>query len=356
MREEKIGKEPVEFSISTSLSLFLFPSPSPYFSFLFHFLFPFPFPLPVLHSSPFTPCSPSLPKSSVLIFFKNLAQMKSSTTKEEDSAVKGKDSAMKGEDSKMEVSHSKMEASHSTATIKMSQSNYITLKNLMNSTASTRQKTVTPFRESVMPSTTISSKETAMPSKESAMIPSAMLSKAIQLGDLEYIQESISSGFLKGDIQKLTFPSKKKLVLILVNLLEGELCTQVMECIYSLLNDIGNVEGLKRALMERRTDFSKLHYLKGRIDYLKYKSCCDRDCNGEGVNGEGVCNGEGVNGEGVCNGEEMSCNRESMNEGERENDCNRDCNGENDCNREELKKPQRPKQRPQRPRHSYEAD
>lgn len=96
------------------------------------------------------------------------------------------------------------------------------------------------------------------------------LQKAIENKDLSYIQEFLLLEERAVEIENLSRFYKSKLISLLVEFLDQPLRIEAINSIYEIMNDIGNVDVFSKALVERATDFNKLVYLKGKIDYLKH--------------------------------------------------------------------------------------
>lgn len=108
-------------------------------------------------------------------------------------------------------------------------------------------------------------------SKETPSLPkNKTLIKAIENGDLSFISELLVSESRSKDIISLSKFLKLKLLPMLVEFLDQPLRTEAIQSIYDVMTDIGNVDDFSRALVARSTDFNKLVFLKGKIDYLKH--------------------------------------------------------------------------------------
>lgn len=107
--------------------------------------------------------------------------------------------------------------------------------------------------------------------KDKKLIPkNKTLTKAIENSDLSFIQEFLTSEEKFEDISNLSRFYKCKLIPLLIEFLDQPLRIEAIQCIYEILNDVGNVDIFGKVLLERCNDFNKLVYLKGKIDYLKY--------------------------------------------------------------------------------------
>lgn len=116
---------------------------------------------------------------------------------------------------------------------------------------------------------TIPDENKEIPHKEKV---TTMLSKSIEGGDLSYIKEVLSSKYCYQEIEKITYSQKKKMLILLLDVLDHPLRLEAINAIYFILNNVGDSGDMCKALIERSTDFSKLVCLKGKIDYLKYQA------------------------------------------------------------------------------------
>ncbi len=107
---------------------------------------------------------------------------------------------------------------------------------------------------------------------EKTVNASTILSKSISSNDISYIKEALISRDFKNEILKLSYNQQKDLIVILVDLLDSDLRIEAIKIVYFILNQIGDSTGLCKNLIERSINFDKLIYLKGKIDYLKYKA------------------------------------------------------------------------------------
>lgn len=98
----------------------------------------------------------------------------------------------------------------------------------------------------------------------------SLLKMALDNGDEEYIIEFTNNG----DHEKallLQKHDKRKLAKILIKYIREDYKLKVITLLNTLVRDVGNVDGIIKALVEVQVDFNKLIYLKGKIDYLKHK-------------------------------------------------------------------------------------
>ncbi len=96
------------------------------------------------------------------------------------------------------------------------------------------------------------------------------LIKAIENADLSFIQELLVSDLCTEDVTNLSKYYKAKLLPLLMEFMDQPLRLEAIQCIYTIMMDIGNVEVFSKTLIARSADFNKLIFLKGKIDYLKY--------------------------------------------------------------------------------------
>lgn len=97
-----------------------------------------------------------------------------------------------------------------------------------------------------------------------------VLVKSIENSDLTFIQEFLTSEEKFENISNLSKFYKCRLIPLLLEFLDQPLRIEAIQCIYEIMNDVGNVDVFCKVLIDRPADFNKLVYLKGKIDYLKY--------------------------------------------------------------------------------------
>ncbi|KAI5148069.1 hypothetical protein ENBRE01_0083 [Enteropsectra breve] len=97
-----------------------------------------------------------------------------------------------------------------------------------------------------------------------------ILAKSIENRDIGYIQVFLQSAERNEEIKKLNDLKKEKLAQLLVEFLDTPQRLAAMESIYEIIKDVGRVDSIHRALVDRANDFNKLIYLKGKLDYLRY--------------------------------------------------------------------------------------
>lgn len=96
------------------------------------------------------------------------------------------------------------------------------------------------------------------------------LTKAIETADLTFLQSFLASEEKSLEIFNLSKFYKCKLLPLLVEFLDQPLRIEAIQCVYEIMNDVGNVDLFSKVLIDRSADFNKLVYLKGKLDYLKY--------------------------------------------------------------------------------------
>lgn len=109
-----------------------------------------------------------------------------------------------------------------------------------------------------------------MSKAKGARVRNRILEKSIENSDQSYIQEFLMSESRSADVSSLSPHYKTKLLVLLAEFLDQPLRLEAIQCIYEILNDVGNVDVLSKALIQRSADFNKLVLLKGKVDYLKY--------------------------------------------------------------------------------------
>ena len=106
--------------------------------------------------------------------------------------------------------------------------------------------------------------------KPSGSAASTILVSSIEAQDKTYIQEFLLSENCYEEVEKLSSGQKRKLVSILVEFLDSPARVDALEMIYKVISTEGDPTGLCKSLIERSSDFNKLVYLKGKLDFLKY--------------------------------------------------------------------------------------
>lgn len=106
--------------------------------------------------------------------------------------------------------------------------------------------------------------------KPGVRVRNKILEKSIESSDLSYIQEFLASESKQEGISHLSKYHKSRLLILLVEFLDQPLRLEAIQCIYEILNDVGNVDAFSKVLIQRSVDFNKLVFLKGKVDYLKY--------------------------------------------------------------------------------------
>lgn len=97
-----------------------------------------------------------------------------------------------------------------------------------------------------------------------------MLQQAIARKDLSYISEVLAGRNRRGAVERLSWSDKERLGELLLEFVDQPLRNEALETIREIVSSIRNVESFIDRLKERVVDFSKLVYVKGKIDYLRF--------------------------------------------------------------------------------------
>lgn len=98
-----------------------------------------------------------------------------------------------------------------------------------------------------------------------------MLEVAIHSNDEEYIKTLIVMKDYN-EVKTLSKNDKVALAHIVVRFLRTEYKLQAISLLNQIVIDAGSIEGIIKELINIQTDFSKLAFLKGKIDFLKFKN------------------------------------------------------------------------------------
>ena len=101
--------------------------------------------------------------------------------------------------------------------------------------------------------------------------PQTMLEVAIHSQDEEYIKTLIM-GKVYDEVATLSKDDKVALAHIVVRFLRTEYKLHAISLLNQIVIDAGSVEGVIKELISLQADFSKLAFLKGKIDFLKFKN------------------------------------------------------------------------------------
>jgi len=112
---------------------------------------------------------------------------------------------------------------------------------------------------------------------------SGMLRQAIDRGDLSYISEFLANKNRKEMMERLSGSSKEALGVLLLEFVDQPLRSEALEMIREIVSSIKDVEMFIKKLKSRMCDFSKLIYLKGKIDYLRFTSMAEEEDEPEAV-------------------------------------------------------------------------
>ncbi|KAM0671321.1 hypothetical protein CWI42_091500 [Ordospora colligata] len=104
---------------------------------------------------------------------------------------------------------------------------------------------------------------------------SGLLKQAIDRGDLSYISEFLANKNRKEMMQRLSGSSKEALGVLLLEFVDQPLRNEALEMIREMISSIKDVGMFIKKLKGRMCDFSKLIYLKGKIDYLRFTSMAE---------------------------------------------------------------------------------
>ncbi|ADM12083.1 uncharacterized protein Eint_081510 [Encephalitozoon intestinalis ATCC 50506] len=97
-----------------------------------------------------------------------------------------------------------------------------------------------------------------------------ILKQAIWRRDLSYISEFLLRKDRGLMLKTLSYEDKEVLGEILLEFVDQPLRIEALETMREIVSSIKNVGLFIRKLKERAIDFSKLIYLKGKIDYLRF--------------------------------------------------------------------------------------
>lgn len=97
-----------------------------------------------------------------------------------------------------------------------------------------------------------------------------ILQQAIHRKDLSYISEFLLSKNKRNMLERLTCGNKEALGELLLEFVDQPLRNEALEMIREIVSSIRNVEPFIDRLKGRAIDFSKLVYVKGKIDYLRF--------------------------------------------------------------------------------------
>lgn len=97
-----------------------------------------------------------------------------------------------------------------------------------------------------------------------------VLKQAIHKKDLSYISEFLLSKSRNVMLRKLSNGDKEALGELLLDFVDQPLRAEALETIRDIVSNIKNVESFIDRLKGRSIDFSKLIYIKGKLDYLRF--------------------------------------------------------------------------------------
>jgi hypothetical protein len=97
-----------------------------------------------------------------------------------------------------------------------------------------------------------------------------LLKRAIDMKDLSYISEFLISRKRENMLHQLGGGDKEELGVLLLEFMDQPLRKEALDVIKEIVRNIRNVERFMGRLKERAVDYSKLVYLKGKIDYIKF--------------------------------------------------------------------------------------
>lgn len=97
-----------------------------------------------------------------------------------------------------------------------------------------------------------------------------MLRQAIQKGDVSYISEFLLHRNKGNMVRRLGSSDREALGELLLELVDQPLKSEAVEMMREIVSNIRDVEPFISRLRERAMDFSKLIYIKGKIDYLRF--------------------------------------------------------------------------------------
>lgn len=99
---------------------------------------------------------------------------------------------------------------------------------------------------------------------------SSVLKQAIRRGDLSYISEFLVSKGRGSLVAGLSWDDREALGALVLEFVDQPLRSEALEVLRELVSSMRDVGAFVSRLRERALDFSKLVYLKGRIDYLRF--------------------------------------------------------------------------------------
>ncbi|KAL6121310.1 hypothetical protein NUSPORA_01797 [Nucleospora cyclopteri] len=116
----------------------------------------------------------------------------------------------------------------------------------------------------------ITNKKSNKNTKKSNKTLNTMLEKAIMSRDETFITDFIENGDLS-EINLLSESYKIECAKFMVDLIYSSSKNAAIKTLKQIVTDVGDVEGICKSLAKYSTDFNKLVYLKGKIEYLKYR-------------------------------------------------------------------------------------
>lgn len=98
----------------------------------------------------------------------------------------------------------------------------------------------------------------------------SVLRQAIRKNDLSYVSEFLVNKNRSHMLKTLSCNDKEMLGEILLEFVDQPLRVEALEVLREIISNIRDVECFINRLKTRMIDFSKLVYVKGKIDYLRF--------------------------------------------------------------------------------------